>query len=97
MLYAGCFFWTLGYDTIYALQDMEDDALAGVKSTARLFGRHSRNLDLSVLRDVLRAFSPQPRDIGFHSGLAALLLIPAQASISSGNCAGWTSKIRSPA
>lgn len=39
VLYAGCFFWTLGYDTIYALQDMEDDALAGVKSTARLFGR----------------------------------------------------------
>jgi len=38
VLYAGCFFWTFGYDTIYALQDMEDDALAGVKSTARLFG-----------------------------------------------------------
>jgi 4-hydroxybenzoate polyprenyltransferase len=40
-LYAGCFFWTLGYDTIYALQDREDDALAGVKSTARLFGETS--------------------------------------------------------
>lgn len=38
VLYAGCIFWTLGYDTIYALQDIEDDALAGVKSTARLFG-----------------------------------------------------------
>ena len=38
VLYAGCFFWTLGYDTIYALQDMEDDALAGVKSSALLFG-----------------------------------------------------------
>lgn len=38
LLYAGCFFWTLGYDTIYALQDIEDDALIGVKSTARLFG-----------------------------------------------------------
>ncbi len=38
LLYAGCFFWTLGYDTIYALQDVEDDALIGVKSTARLFG-----------------------------------------------------------
>jgi 4-hydroxybenzoate polyprenyltransferase len=38
VLYAGCFFWTLGYDTIYALQDVEDDALIGVKSTARLFG-----------------------------------------------------------
>jgi 4-hydroxybenzoate polyprenyltransferase len=33
---AGCF-WTLGYDTIYALQDRDDDALIGIKSTARLF------------------------------------------------------------
>jgi 4-hydroxybenzoate polyprenyltransferase len=38
VLYIGCFFWTLGYDTIYAQQDTEDDALFGVKSTARLFG-----------------------------------------------------------
>ena len=38
LLYTGCVFWTLGYDTIYALQDIEDDALIGVKSTARLFG-----------------------------------------------------------
>lgn len=38
MLYAGLLFWTLGYDTIYALQDKDDDALIGVKSTARLFG-----------------------------------------------------------
>jgi 4-hydroxybenzoate polyprenyltransferase len=40
-LYAGCFFWTLGYDTIYAHQDTEDDALIGVKSTARLLGAKS--------------------------------------------------------
>ena len=37
LLYAGGFFWTLGYDTIYALQDKDDDALIGIKSTARLF------------------------------------------------------------
>src|SRR6185503_13070151 len=43
MLYAGLFFWTLGYDTIYALQDVEDDALIGVKSTARLFGARARD------------------------------------------------------
>jgi 4-hydroxybenzoate polyprenyltransferase len=41
MLYAGLIFWTLGYDTIYALQDREDDALIGVRSTARLFGEQS--------------------------------------------------------
>jgi len=38
LLYAGLVFWTIGYDTIYACQDVEDDALIGVKSTARLFG-----------------------------------------------------------
>lgn len=37
-LYAGCVAWVIGYDTIYALQDREDDALIGVRSTARLFG-----------------------------------------------------------
>lgn len=38
MLYVGLAFWTLGYDTIYASQDAEDDALIGVKSTALYFG-----------------------------------------------------------
>jgi 4-hydroxybenzoate polyprenyltransferase len=38
LLYAGGVFWTLGYDTIYAIQDLEDDALAGVKSSARRLG-----------------------------------------------------------
>jgi 4-hydroxybenzoate polyprenyltransferase len=37
-LYASGVFWTLGYDTIYAVQDLEDDALAGVKSSARRLG-----------------------------------------------------------
>jgi len=37
-LYAAGIAWTLFYDTIYAHQDKEDDALIGVKSTARLFG-----------------------------------------------------------
>ncbi len=38
LLYAAGVFWTLGYDTIYALQDIEDDALAGIKSSARRLG-----------------------------------------------------------
>src|ERR1700712_3680642 len=38
MLYAGSISWVIGYDTIYAHQDTEDDALIGIKSTARLFG-----------------------------------------------------------
>ncbi len=40
ILYAGLIFWTVGYDTIYACQDIEDDALIGVKSTARRFGAY---------------------------------------------------------
>jgi 4-hydroxybenzoate polyprenyltransferase len=42
LLYVGTILWVIGYDTIYALQDIEDDALVGVKSTARLFGQHVR-------------------------------------------------------
>jgi 4-hydroxybenzoate polyprenyltransferase len=41
VLYAGSIAWVIGYDTIYAHQDAEDDALIGVKSTARLFGAHT--------------------------------------------------------
>ncbi|MFN3700520.1 MAG: 4-hydroxybenzoate octaprenyltransferase [Alphaproteobacteria bacterium] len=42
LLYIGGIFWTLGYDTIYAHQDKEDDLLAGVKSTALRFGARSK-------------------------------------------------------
>lgn len=42
ILYVAGIFWTLFYDTIYAHQDREDDALIGVKSTARLFGDRTR-------------------------------------------------------
>lgn len=39
VLYVGLIFWTVGYDTIYACQDIEDDMKIGVKSTARRFGK----------------------------------------------------------
>ncbi len=39
-LYAGAFFWCMGYDTIYALQDREDDALVGIKSSALRLGEN---------------------------------------------------------
>lgn len=42
ILYGALIFWTLGYDTIYAIQDREDDALIGVRSTARRFGSSIR-------------------------------------------------------
>lgn len=42
VLYAGSISWVIGYDTIYAHQDREDDALIGIKSTARLFAERTK-------------------------------------------------------
>ncbi|HEX4894551.1 MAG TPA: 4-hydroxybenzoate octaprenyltransferase [Hyphomicrobiaceae bacterium] len=42
LLYAGCVLWTIGYDTIYAHQDKEDDLAMGLKSTAIRFGDETR-------------------------------------------------------
>lgn len=42
LIYAAAIAWTVGYDTIYAMQDIEDDVIAGIKSSARYFGDHTR-------------------------------------------------------
>ena len=42
LLYAGSVLWTIGYDTIYAHQDKEDDLMAGLKSTALRFGDNTK-------------------------------------------------------
>src|SRR6185295_18077805 len=42
LLWGGSVFWVIGYDTIYALQDREDDSLVGVRSSALALGRHAR-------------------------------------------------------
>jgi 4-hydroxybenzoate polyprenyltransferase len=42
LLWAGSILWVVGYDTIYAVQDIEDDALVGIGSSARSMGRHVR-------------------------------------------------------
>jgi 4-hydroxybenzoate polyprenyltransferase len=42
MLYFSAFAWTIGYDTIYAMQDARDDAIVGIRSTARLFARRTQ-------------------------------------------------------
>jgi 4-hydroxybenzoate polyprenyltransferase len=44
VLYAGSICWVIGYDTIYAHQDREDDLLIGIKSTALLFGENTRSM-----------------------------------------------------
>ena len=58
-LYVAGIAWTLFYDTIYAHQDTEDDALIGIKSTARLFGENSRKwlLGFQVLTVILLSLS----------------------------------------
>jgi 4-hydroxybenzoate polyprenyltransferase len=48
LLYASLVLWTLGYDTIYAVQDLEDDALAGVKSSARRLGGAAPRVVLGI-------------------------------------------------
>jgi 4-hydroxybenzoate polyprenyltransferase len=42
ILWLGSIFWVIGYDTLYAIQDIEDDALVGVKSSARALGDRAR-------------------------------------------------------
>jgi 4-hydroxybenzoate polyprenyltransferase len=55
-IYVSAIFWTIGYDTIYALQDARDDAIAGVRSTARLFaGRVISGVSLFYLLAILAA------------------------------------------
>ena len=44
VLYAGSIAWVIGYDTIYAHQDREDDMMIGIKSTALLFGDHTQRM-----------------------------------------------------
>jgi 4-hydroxybenzoate polyprenyltransferase len=73
LLYAGGVFWTLGYDTIYAVQDIEDDALAGVKSSARRLGAAAPK---AVLGFYVAAFA-LALGAAFTAGLGPLFFPPA--------------------
>ncbi len=57
LLYAGAILWTIGYDTIYAHQDKEDDALVGVRSTARLFAGRTRPILLAFYAGAVVLFA----------------------------------------
>jgi 4-hydroxybenzoate polyprenyltransferase len=77
LLYGAAIVWILGYDTIYAHQDREDDALVGVRSTARLFASRSREfvgacylLTVGLLLGVGWAF-------GLGWGFFAAMVLPA--------------------
>ncbi|WP_126978847.1 4-hydroxybenzoate octaprenyltransferase [Frigidibacter oleivorans] len=76
-LYLAGIAWTLFYDTIYAHQDKEDDALIGVKSTARLFDRQTARwllafLVLTVLLLAVAVLLALPADAGALSLILAL-------------------------
>lgn len=76
-LYLGLVCWTIAYDTIYAMQDKEDDAIIGVKSTARLFdkkvltGVFVFHLAATALVTLAMHFAGAPR-LGALTGLAFL-------------------------
>jgi 4-hydroxybenzoate polyprenyltransferase len=78
LLYASGVFWTLGYDTIYAIQDIEDDALAGVKSSARRLGgkapRAVATFYLSALAFAFAASVIARLGPGFSVGLIGLAI-----------------------
>ena len=44
LVYIAAVFWTIGYDTIYAIQDFDDDSIAGIRSTPRLFGEATKKM-----------------------------------------------------
>lgn len=73
LLYLGAILWTVGYDTIYAHQDKEDDALIGVKSTALKFGEKSKlYVSLFYCGALLCIFLSHPLGIS-----SVLILLPA--------------------
>ncbi len=81
-LYLAAIAWTIGYDTIYAHQDKEDDELIGVRSTARLFGERTKGwliglYGLTLLFLVL-AFAAGGAGVFAYLGLAAAALLFAR-------------------
>jgi 4-hydroxybenzoate polyprenyltransferase len=77
-LYAGAVFWCIGYDTIYALQDREDDVLVGIKSSALRLGE---NVQAGVLAFYCLALTFWGLAFWLHrqDWLALLALVPAAA------------------
>ncbi len=76
-IYAAAIFWDLGFDTIYAHQDREDDALAGIRSTARLFGERTRPF-LAVCYAAAVAFAALAGwSAGFGIWFFVVMILPA--------------------
>ena len=76
-LYGAAILWDLGFDTIYAHQDREDDALAGVKSTARLFGARTRPFLAACYAGALGLLALAGWLSGVDAGFYPVLVLPA--------------------
>ena len=76
-LYGAAITWILGYDTIYAHQDREDDALIGVRSTARLFGAATRPFLAACYGGTLVLLAVAGRLAGLSAWYIGWLVLPA--------------------
>lgn len=74
LLYAGAILWTIGYDTIYAYQDKEDDLIAGIKSTALRFGARAK---IWVGGFYGGSFALMALAFWVHNPVGSLFLLPA--------------------
>jgi 4-hydroxybenzoate polyprenyltransferase len=79
-LYAGSIFWCMGYDTIYALQDKEDDALVGIRSSALRLGENVRAGVLAFYGLALAFWGLALWSVR-EDPLAMLALVPAAAHL----------------
>ncbi len=77
LLYAAAIFWILGYDTIYAHQDREDDALVGVRSTARLFAERTGPFLMACYGATLVLLALAGWWAGLSAWFFAAMLLPA--------------------
>lgn len=77
LLYAAAIAWILGYDTIYAHQDREDDALVGVRSTARLFARSTRPFLAACYAATVALLAAAGAMAGLHVLFYVALVAPA--------------------
>jgi 4-hydroxybenzoate polyprenyltransferase len=77
VLWAAGFCWILGYDTIYAHQDREDDALVGIRSTARRFGERSREFVGACYAAALALIAAAGLLAGLSAWFLVALLVPA--------------------
>ena len=92
LLYAGSVLWVIGYDTIYAHQDKEDDALVGVRSTARLFGDNTKSWLVGLYGGALVLFAGAFA-VGARCRCRRWPGCSPPARICGGRCSGSTSTI----